>query len=110
MSNPESLFEDIKNFVTDSRSLLGDGAVVELAGLDNEVEKLCTLVLELSTETREKYADYLQELLTELTALGEDLVTKRDALQHEIRYLSSHKKANIAYKTVDATGAKKESE
>lgn len=108
MNNSQELFEDIKNFVTDSRSLLGGGAVVELAGLDKQVQKLCAQVLELSPETREKYADLLQELLNELTSLGGDLVTQRDALQHEIRYLSSHKKANIAYKTVDASDVKKD--
>jgi hypothetical protein len=32
------------------------------------------------------------------------LLIKKDALAHEIRYLSSHKKASVAYKTADAKG------
>ncbi len=102
MSDAKNLFTSIEKFVSDSRSLLSDGASVEMAGLDRQVQALCEQVLQLSGDDREKYADLLQSLLDELTALGGDLLKQRDALAHEIRYLSSHKKASVAYKTSDA--------
>lgn len=102
MSEHQELFENISKFVSDSRTLLDKGAMVEMAGLDRQVQDLCARVLQLSDIEREKYADSLQGLLSELTILGKDLTEKREALAHEIRYLSSHKKASVAYKTADA--------
>lgn len=98
---PQNIFDNVSKFVEDSRNLIANGSSVEMAGIDRQVQSLCSHILELSLEEREKYADMLQKLLTELKALSEDLVTQRDAMVHEIRYLSSHKKANIAYKTAD---------
>ena len=110
-ANPEKLFKEIERFVADSRGLLGEGAVMELAGLDERVRLLCEQVLMLSGEERARYANLLDGLLNELKTLGEDLKTQQDAVANEIRYLSSHKKASVAYKTADATdGFKKEEE
>jgi len=107
-SKPDTkeLFENIKKFVDDSRNLLKQGANAEMAGMDKQVQELCAGVLQVSDDEREKYADLLQSLMDDLTALESDLVTKREALAHEIRYLSSHKKANVAYKTSDAVDGK----
>ena len=102
MSAEKDLFENVTKFVEDSKTLLASGAEVEMAGLDKQVQNLCLQILGLSQDDRLKYADSLQFLLNELKSLGEDLVTQREALAHEIRYLSSHKKASVAYKTADA--------
>ncbi|MEK6745896.1 MAG: hypothetical protein AABY33_02545 [Pseudomonadota bacterium] len=95
------LFEDVEKFVKDSRNLIANGSAVEMAGLDRQVQSLCSHILGLSQDDRIKYADLLQNLLAELQSLSIDLTTQREALAHEIRYLSSHKKANVAYKTAD---------
>jgi hypothetical protein len=76
--------------------------MVEMAGLDKQVQKLCAQVMELSEEDKIKYAGSLQWLLNELNVLGKELTIKREAIANEIRYLSSHKKASVAYKTADA--------
>lgn len=102
MSAQQDLFENVTKFVQDSKNLIAKGAMVEMAGLDKQVQILCEQILQLSQDDRLKYADLLQDLLTQLRVLGEDLVTQREALAHEIRYLSSHKKASVAYKTADA--------
>lgn len=102
----KELFENIAKFVDDSRNLLTQGANAELSGMDKKVQELCAGVLQVSDDEREKYADLLQSLMDDLTALESDLVTKREALAHEIRYLSSHKKANTAYKISDAVDGK----
>jgi hypothetical protein len=105
MSDHSELFENIRKFIADNRTLLGAGASVELAGLDIHVKNLCEQVLSLPPEDSAQYAELLQELFNELNILSEDLLTKRDALAHEIRYLSSHKKANVAYKVADSKDA-----
>jgi|GEM_PF-1725646 len=102
-SDTKELFENIAKFMANNRSLLSKGAEVEIAGLDLQIQQLCAQVLELSAEESAKYADLLQTLFDDLTELGKDLEAGREALAHEIRYLSSHKKANVAYKTADAT-------
>jgi hypothetical protein len=102
MNAQQDLFENVAKFVQDSKTLIAKGAMVEMAGLDKQVHSLCEQILQLSQEDRLKYADMLQDLLTQLKILGEDLVRQREALAHEIRYLSSHKKASVAYKTADS--------
>ncbi len=98
----QELFKNIAQFVLDSRTLIDKGAMVEMAGLDKQVQGLCERVMELSDEDRIKYAGSLQWLLDELNTLGKELTVQREAIANEIRYLSSHKKANVAYKTADA--------
>jgi N-glycosylase/DNA lyase len=106
----QQLFADVARFVADSRVLLAEGAVMELAGLDERVRVLCEKAEKLSPEERTRYADMLTELLQSLTALGQDMRSQQDAIMHEIRYLSSHKKASVAYKTADATDGFKKPE
>lgn len=97
----QDLFEDVENFIKDSRNLIANGSAVEMAGLDKQVQNLCSHILGLSQDDRVRYSDLLQNLLVELQSLSVDLTAQREALAHEIRYLSSHKKANVAYKTAD---------
>lgn len=112
-SSPEKMFEGISRFIDDSRNLLKEGAVMELSGLDEQVRGLCEQMLELSQDDRIMYADKLQKLLGELKKLGEELVVHRDAMVKEIQHISEHRKANVAYRTADASddfGKKKEEE
>lgn len=102
MDDQQELFENIAKFVMSSRDMIDRGAMVELAGLDKQVQSLCEQVMQLSDADREKYAGSLQWLINELNTLGKDLSVQREALAHEIRYLSSHKKASVAYKTADS--------
>lgn len=105
MSNHQELFENIAKFISNSRNLLEQDAMVEMAGLDNQVQELCEKILNLSGEEQTKYADSLQHLLNELTLLGNDLTSKREEIASEMRDISNHKKANVAYKTADAKGS-----
>lgn len=104
MSAPaEKLFDDIAQFISDSRSLLEQGALMELAGLDDQVRTLCEMVLDLSQDDRLRYADRLQYLLGELKALGETMAAQKEQIAKELSNISSHKKATVAYKVVDAS-------
>lgn len=107
---PDALFNDIAQFIDRSSALLKEGALMELAGLDDQIRTLCEEVLSLSEEQRVQYADRLQTLLVGLQALGNDMVQMRDKMAQDIRGLSSHQKANVAYRTAetsDRSGAKK---
>lgn len=113
MTTTETLFDDIASFVKESQMLLEQGAFVELAGLDEQVKILCDAVLHLTQEDRIRHAGRLQELLGELKALGEALVTQRDRVGDEIQGLSQHKKASVAYRIADSRdgfGPKEEDE
>jgi hypothetical protein len=106
MSQPmkaQTLFENIEQFVAESHSLLEKGAIMELAGLDEHVRSLCDQVLSMSQDDRILYADKLQKLLGDLKNLGEALAQQRDAVASEIRNMSKHQKANVAYKVADAS-------
>jgi hypothetical protein len=102
MNEPQKLFADISSFIKNSRKLLGSGEHIDMAGMDGQVQSLCSQVLELSPDERIKYADALQELYDGLQALGDDMSAQKAELAREIHHLSSHKKASVAYKTADA--------
>jgi hypothetical protein len=108
--SPEKLFDDISQFVSESRVLLDQGAMMELAGLDQRVNALCEAVLLLSQEERITYANRLQELFGELKTLGEEMVRQRDSMSEMVRQLSDHKKASVAYRTTDHSAHKKTEE
>lgn len=99
----EKLFNDISQFITHSKALLDQGAMAELAGLDEQVRTLCDAVLQLSQDERIRYADKLQELLGGLKVLGDEMVAKRDQVADQIRGVPNFKKASVAYKTANAS-------
>lgn len=99
----EKLFDDIAQFIAESHALLDAGAMMELSGLDEQVRTLCDAVLTLSQDERVIYADRLQQLLGDLKALGDALVESRDKIAEELRGVADHKKANKAYRIVDAS-------
>ena len=100
---PEVLFENIASFIARSRILLEQGAVMEMAGLDAQVRVLCEQVLSMSQDERVQHAAKLQFLLNELKTLGAALAQQRDTVSAEIRGMSGHRKASVAYKVADAT-------
>jgi hypothetical protein len=100
---PEALLTKISGFVSESRELLKSDSMMDMQGLEARVQDLCQLVLSLSQDDRVKYADKLQVLLGDIGKLGEEMASLRDAMADEIRSLSKHKKATVAYKVADAT-------
>lgn len=97
----QKLFDDIAQFVEQSRELLKSGAMMELAGLDERVLLLCEEVLLLSQEERVQYGDKLQQLLGDLKSLGEEMTAQRDRIGAELNALPQHKKATVAYRVAE---------
>ena len=106
MTRPEKLFTDISQFIAESRALLDKGAMVELAGLDGRIKTLCGNVMKLSQEERIEYGAKLQTLLTELTALGDEMLAQRETLAKAILHLADHRKASTAYLITEASDKK----
>ena len=105
---PEALFNDITQFIDNSHEALKEGAIMRLQGLDDQIRSLCEEVMQLSEAERMQYADRLKALLDELQQLGDTMTELRDKLAGDIRSLSSHQKANIAYRIVETSDKKKE--
>lgn len=103
----EALFEEISAYIAQSHVLLKDGALLELNGLDGRIQKLCEAVLTLSQDERVQYSDKLQMLFKELHQLGADMAQIRDVIADDLRNISDHRKANVAYKVADNVDAKK---
>lgn len=99
----EQLFAEIGQFITDSRTLLDSGAMMEMQGLDDQVRTLCERIFQLSPEDRIAAAEPMHKLLNDLKEFGEDLVAQRERFADDIRSLSHQKKAAHAYKVVDAS-------
>ena len=95
--DPEKLFEEISQYVNESRALLQEGAMRELAGLEDRVLMLCEEVVQLSQDDRLRYSERLQQLMADLSALGEEIAVQRDAVAEELHNLPQHKKAHAAY-------------
>ena len=110
MSDVEVLFDCVAKFVSDGNAALEAGGVPHLEDLDGHVKSLCETVLRLSQDQRLKYADRLQQLLLDLKALGDAMVARQELLADEVRYVSAHKKASVAYTTMDIKTDNKEGE
>lgn len=107
---PETLFDDVEDFIQEGRRMLQEGALMELGGLEERVRTLCESVMQMSQEQRAQYADRMSALLADLTTFGNQLVAQRDAISAEMRQVSQHKKAHVAYRTVHGDGGLKENE
>jgi len=107
---PEDMFGDVARFIDESNALIGRGEFAQLAGLDDMVRTLCEEVLTLSPDQRVQYADRMQELMTALQQLGESMTQMRDEVSKDINALSSHQKANVAYRVAEASDKKKQEE
>jgi len=102
-NSAETLFNEVAQFIDESRALLEANKMLELSGLDDNVQTMCDAILRLSQAERMEYADRLQQLLGDLKALGDSMVEKRELLAGEIRDLGTHKKASTAYRIVEAS-------
>jgi len=101
--NAQALFNEISQFIAQSRRLLEAGAMMELVGLDKQVQILCDSVLKLSQGDRALYADRLQQLFDDLKNLGDEMAMQRDKLADEIRGVPSFQKAAVAYRVMGET-------
>lgn len=100
--NPELMLQDVMGQLVHGQQTLEKGFVIDLSGMEREVEELCKAVLALPVQERENYAAGLEKLYRSLADFGDDLTKARDEIRRQIQTISSHRKANVAYKTADS--------
>lgn len=99
---PQKLLEEIAVFIMESRKLLENGEIIQLAGMDRQIRALCDEVMSLNSEQRRQYAEPMKKLFDEVKQLGDTMESTRADLLKEIRGVSNHQKANVAYQTSDS--------
>ena len=108
--NPESLFDSIREYITDAQEIMDRGEFVALVGLDKRVEQICAAVQELSSEEAKRYEADLQTLMESLSKLQAVFAEKRDALSDELSDSQKHHQAAKAYKQSEHTLPREQSE
>ena len=83
--------------VQSARTLLSQGRLIDLSGLEKFVENLCGSVAELSSSQSGTIKPALVKLIDELNGLAESITTERDNISGEIKTLSDNKRAASAY-------------
>lgn len=91
-------FTEMENYIATSRATVAAGEELSLIGLDENIGKLCDLIMELSQEEKMLYEDRLRELLESLNALGNEM----RVAEGDLKDISTHRNASVAYKTADS--------
>jgi archaellum component FlaC len=98
MSQVAPFFAEMEQFIEQGRATIAAGQELSLVGLDENIDRLCTLMMELSQEERMMYENRLQDLLGGLNTLGNELREQVSAIQE----IPQHRNATIAYQRADS--------
>lgn len=93
----EKLHRDILDYISNAEGYLARGEFTSLAGLDAFVKTLCERVLTLEVQESTAFAPKLDELMTRLGALQQQMEHARDACKNDVASLEKHQKAATAY-------------
>lgn len=96
-SDPDRLFDQIRDYVRTAREYAERGEYFELAGFDNQVRRLCLSIQSLDKSRAQEYFDELTFLMQQLNELQDIFLEARDGLANEMQGLNTHKKASSAY-------------
>ena len=75
------LCRDCEAMVAAARSRLADGAILDLKGLDAEVERICASMASLPRGERNRTIEALERLTAELDRLAEAVTAQQTALR-----------------------------
>ncbi len=110
-SQVENDLTDAETAVVKARDLLAAGNLIDLAGLDEGVAKLCDDMAGLPAAQRQTYKFRLVALIDNLNALVDALSAQHSELRTTLKDLSSRQRAASAYGRApgqgDAPAAKK---
>ncbi|MGO1117829.1 flagellar protein FliT [Rhodovibrionaceae bacterium A322] len=103
----EREFERLQSMLGVLRQKMTDGAVVDLAGLDQEISALCQKVVGLPAAQQNSFAPLMTSLLSDVSQLTEDMKVELGRLANEIGSSTQRKKAANAYSVASNTGKKR---
>lgn len=98
----DALLKSVMGFISESRQQLGQGVLLDMSPMEENVQILCEIITQLDATERKAYAGPLESLYQQLSELGGDLTSVRDYLRSQMNELPTHQRANIAYKSADA--------
>ena len=94
------------NMVGTARSLIADGGIVDLSGLDARVQDICKAIPELPRDEREELKLALIALMDGLGGLAETVKVQHAALAEKLSSVSQGHRAVGAYGAGLAAGRK----
>jgi hypothetical protein len=87
---------ELRRAIVRSRTAIAEGAIIELAGLDNEVARITSIARQTPPSERTEVLTAMSELVQEIDGLAKDLRRQRDAA---LALQAAH-----AYRTEQADG------
>lgn len=105
VSNADQLCQDlgrISDVVNAARDLVADGQLINMAPLENEVDRLCGGIGQLPADDANRVKPLLLSLMDELDRLADEMRARQNEYESELRTLASHKNAARAYNDAPA--------
>ncbi|MDX2073554.1 MAG: hypothetical protein SFX19_04215 [Alphaproteobacteria bacterium] len=98
MTEIAPLFTEMEQYIAASRATVAAGEELEMHKLDERIGQLCDMIEALSNDDRRTYESRLQELLSNLNALGNEMREQSG----NVAEIPKHRNASVAYQTADS--------
>lgn len=96
----ESALQEASTAIGAARTLLDQGNIVDLSGLEAHVDRACSEILQLPRDQRQPLKPVLVGLIDGLNALADTLTTQHREVSSALTGLGARRKAVAAYKPV----------
>ena len=100
------LVAEISVYIAKAKDALSQGILVDLAGLDNQIQLLCDEVVNMPVGESTPFREVLMALSDELGQLRDGLETARSDVQDQLQALNARQKAAHAYKSTEVAEAR----
>jgi len=97
---PEVLKKSVFDLVEECRENLKNGRL-DVSQVEHSVRAYCEAIAALPPEEGAKHRQSLEDLMTVVSKLGEELIAARDSVKHELNSLERLRKATVAYSNSD---------
>ncbi len=96
-ATPEQVLNGLEQYIVAADTMLDEGNMIDLAGLDAVVDALCARVLTLSPDEGRPFAEKFDTLHTRLGALQEKMVATQAQIKAEVEQTNKRHQASRAY-------------